>query len=146
MATEVLERDECLRLLASQTVGRLAVMVGGYPQVTPVNFALDDDMVVFRSGPGAKLSAAVYRNVSFEVDQIDVTNRSGWSVLVTGRAELLGDDRSAELLERAKALHIEPFDAGDKHMWVRIVPNAVTGRRVGPNRTLYFDLPSEAYL
>ena len=30
--------------------------------------------------------------------------------------------------------------------WVRIVATAVSGRRVGPERVLYFDLPSEAYL
>ena len=58
MANEIFDHDECMRLLATQKVGRLAVVAGQYPSVTPVNFALDDGTIVFRSGAGMKLDAA----------------------------------------------------------------------------------------
>src|SRR6266508_4316639 len=45
-----LDRDECFRLLASVPVGRIAVCGPGQaPLVVPVNFALDGDVIVFRT-------------------------------------------------------------------------------------------------
>jgi nitroimidazol reductase NimA-like FMN-containing flavoprotein (pyridoxamine 5'-phosphate oxidase superfamily) len=54
MMLDEIERDECLELLATQSIGRLAVPDHGYypPHIVPVNFALDDDKVVFRSDSG----------------------------------------------------------------------------------------------
>jgi pyridoxamine 5'-phosphate oxidase-like protein len=53
----------------------------------PVNYLLDDEEVVFRTGAGAKLAAAARGAVvGFEVDQIDLERRSGWSVLGVGEA------------------------------------------------------------
>ncbi len=54
---EVLERHECLRLLASQPVGRVAVVVDAWPMIFPVNYALDGDSIVFRTDEGSKLPA-----------------------------------------------------------------------------------------
>lgn len=146
MPTEVLAPEECMRLLGTQSVGRLAVIAGGYPRVLPINFALDQGTVVFRTGPGTKLDAAQHRNVAFEVDQVDDSNRSGWSVLLTGMAEIISDEQEADVLARAQSLDIQPYESGLKPTWVRIIPSSVTGRRVGPETVLYFDLPSEAYL
>lgn len=137
MTTETLGRDECMRLLATQSVGRLAVLAGLYPMVVPVNFALDRGIIVFRTGAGVKLGAAQHRNVAFEVDDIDVASRSGWSVVVTGMAETVTDDHDPDLVERSQALSIEPFDEGPKDLWVRIIPNGVSGRRITPE-----DFPS----
>jgi nitroimidazol reductase NimA-like FMN-containing flavoprotein (pyridoxamine 5'-phosphate oxidase superfamily) len=36
---ESLSADECRELLETRGVGRLAVVVGGYPEVFPVNYA-----------------------------------------------------------------------------------------------------------
>src|SRR5262249_15027106 len=53
---EVLDRDECLALLARESLGRLAVVSDdGRPYVFPVNFALDGAAVVFRTDHGTKL-------------------------------------------------------------------------------------------
>lgn len=79
-----------------------------------------------------KLDAAQHRNVAFQVDEIDLARRSGWSVLVTGMTEILTDRHAPELFERSKALEIEPFDEETKDSWVRIIPNAVSGRRITP--------------
>ena len=37
---EELEAEECLRLLATQGIGRVAFIVDGEPTVLPVNFTL----------------------------------------------------------------------------------------------------------
>jgi nitroimidazol reductase NimA-like FMN-containing flavoprotein (pyridoxamine 5'-phosphate oxidase superfamily) len=145
MTTEVLDRDECMRLLATQPVGRLAVVAGQYPMVVPVNFALDRGIIVFRSGPGIKLDAAQHRNVAFQVDEIDLGQRSGWSVLVTGMAEVVSDSHAPELIERTEALRIEPFDERTKDQWVRIIPNEVSGRRIAPE-DFTFPFDARGYL
>lgn len=65
------ERDECLALLRSAEVGRLAVGDGGQPLVFPVNFAMAGESPVFRTAPGTKLQAEG-RRVCFEVDEVDL--------------------------------------------------------------------------
>jgi Pyridoxamine 5'-phosphate oxidase len=47
----VLDRDQCLRLLADEVIGRLAVIAGNTPAIFPVNYALDGDTIVFRTDP-----------------------------------------------------------------------------------------------
>src|SRR4051794_33416665 len=48
-----LTRDECLRLIAARRIGRLAfIHRAGLPLILPVNYVLDDDAVLIRSGPG----------------------------------------------------------------------------------------------
>ena len=54
---EELEHDECLKLLATMSIGRVAIVIDDRgPLVVPVNYALDGDVVVFRSGAGSKLT------------------------------------------------------------------------------------------
>src|ERR1700729_2476567 len=79
---ERLGREDCLRLLGTQQVGRLAFVTEGRPDVQPVNYVLDGDAVVFATASGIKLWAATRSPVAFEVDAIDPQSRSGWSVVV----------------------------------------------------------------
>lgn len=146
MPTEVLDRSECERLLATQQVGRLAVVVDRYPMVFPVNFALDNGTVVFRAGDGTKLTAAQHQNVGFQVDQIDLVRRTAWSVLVTGMAEAVTDEHDVTLAERTRSLPIEPFEAGRKEHWVRIIPASISGRRITGEESLEPLWNSAAYL
>jgi hypothetical protein len=97
----------------------------------PVNHAVSGQDVVFRTALGSKLSAAESENpVTFEADHYDPHRRAGWSVLVTGRAEMVYDDAEVAALNR---LRLEPWpDAVDRSFWVRIRPTAVTGRRLPP--------------
>jgi nitroimidazol reductase NimA-like FMN-containing flavoprotein (pyridoxamine 5'-phosphate oxidase superfamily) len=89
---EVLERDECLRLLASATLGRIGFTSGALPTVLPVNFLLDDERILVRTGRGGKLDAALQDVVvAFEVDDFDPMHHSGWSVAVTGVATEITD-------------------------------------------------------
>jgi uncharacterized protein len=124
-----IDRDECLRLLAGRSVGRLAVVEGGHPIVFPVNYVVTSDEVVFRTDAGAKLLAASRSPVAFQVDEIDEGSHRGWSVLVQGRAEEITDfDPSTVRSLREIPLH--PWAAGEKSHWVRIVMSSVSGRRI----------------
>ena len=69
---EVIDRDECLALLAAESVGRIAVIAGAEPVIFPVNYAMDGETIVFRTAVGSKFAAAVRgTRVSFEIDRFD---------------------------------------------------------------------------
>jgi hypothetical protein len=55
---ERLDRDECLRLLASVPVGRLIFTVNALPMVRPVNFALMEGQRIGRQLPEQKPARA----------------------------------------------------------------------------------------
>ena len=123
-----LDRDRCIELLGQACVGRVAVVVNGVPEITPVNYALLDGDIVFRSGTGTKLHAALMSQpVSFEVDRIDEQHRTGWSVLVSGRSSVIEDD---ELLARAEALDIDTWAPGTKDSFVCVRAELVLGREI----------------
>jgi nitroimidazol reductase NimA-like FMN-containing flavoprotein (pyridoxamine 5'-phosphate oxidase superfamily) len=128
---EVVPREECIRLLAGEVVGRIGFVVAGAPDVLPVNYVLDGEAVVFRTAAGSKLDWAMRTPVVFEVDRVDRTTRSGWSVIVHGRAEEVTAFDRVELQQRVAALPFDPWVPGEKSHVVRIVPSAITGRRVG---------------
>jgi uncharacterized protein len=125
---EILPFDECLRLLASVPVGRVGFVAEGEIVVLPVNHVVDGHTVIFRTTYGSKLSAAVGQDLAaFEVDHYDEQTRSGWSVLVTGRAELVDAEADAERLSQ---LSLDPWvTAGQRPFWVRIRPTSVSGRQ-----------------
>jgi uncharacterized protein len=128
---EVLSPEECLRLLRTQEVGRLAVAVGGFPAIFPVNYVVDDDGVLFRTGAGTKLEAVTRGgSVVFEVDHLDTAARSGWSVILNGRAHEITKYDNAAVRQRAGRLALYPWSQHDKPHLVRISDATVTGRRV----------------
>jgi uncharacterized protein len=63
--------------------------------------------------------------VSFQVDSIDWSHRSGWSVLVHG------DAYEATHWE-THHLGLEPWAGGDKSHWVRLKVRDISGRRIEP--------------
>src|ERR1700682_6157647 len=81
-----LEEDECLELLQHDDYGRIAIVVDGQPLIFPVNYALSQRVVTFRTAHGTKLSKAPGSNVACEIDEYDPSTRVGWSVLVQGVA------------------------------------------------------------
>jgi uncharacterized protein len=125
---EILTPEECLALLRAGTLGRVAVRIGEAPAILPVNYALLDDDVVFRTDPGTKLTAALMRTlVAFEVDHAEPETRTGWSVLVTGYAD---EVRDRATLERVEALALEPWVAEGRDFVVRVHTRSMTGRRI----------------
>ena len=126
---EIIDPDECRRLLVADEVGRLALVDGGVPAIFPINYVLDGDAVVFRTAPGTKLSSGPRGPVTFEIDSFDRHARAGWSVIVTGRLEEV-TRFDAQTLHRVSSLPVEPWAGGDKPHWMRLVPTRVSGRRI----------------
>jgi nitroimidazol reductase NimA-like FMN-containing flavoprotein (pyridoxamine 5'-phosphate oxidase superfamily) len=126
---EILDRRECMRLLCTQAIGRVAITSGALPTVLPVNFRVVDGKIVFRTGHGTKLAAATRNTVvAFEVDHVDRIWHDGWSVVVTGVARPVTDpdelaEMSAELIPR--------WVAGESET-VAISADIVSGRRIVP--------------
>ncbi len=123
-----LDGEECRALLGRSGVGRLGIVRGGYPVIFPVNYAMHGDRVVIRTDDGAKLRAASYHRVSFEVDEIDHERRCGWSVLVQGFATEV--TRRDPAYPRMRALPVCPWAPGEREHMLVIAPVSVTGRRI----------------
>ena len=129
---DVLSTDECYDLLRTQEIGRLGVNAEHYPLIVPVNYGMDGTTLVIRTQPGTTLAAAEHANVTFEVDDIDPRTRSGWSVLVRGLAERLTGRAGADTVERTLAADVRPWAPGEYGVWVRLIPHAISGRRIVP--------------
>jgi nitroimidazol reductase NimA-like FMN-containing flavoprotein (pyridoxamine 5'-phosphate oxidase superfamily) len=129
----ILEHEECLRLLRSRDLGRVAVSVNALPAIFPVNYALSDDAVIIRSSPGTKLDAALdHTVVAFEVDAFEFTDAElavdhSWSVLVVGTASEVTDP---DELERVRALPLKPWTGHVADHFIRIELTQVSGRRI----------------
>jgi nitroimidazol reductase NimA-like FMN-containing flavoprotein (pyridoxamine 5'-phosphate oxidase superfamily) len=124
-----LDRQECLRLLAKVPVGRVVYTRQALPAVLPINFSLDTDAsVVLRTSPSSDLVRAIDGVVvAFEADEFDPAARSGWSVVVTGRATVVTDPAEHERLSQAGPTSWMPLrDA----VFVRIESEMVTGREL----------------
>ena len=125
---EILSTEECQDLLRRATIGRVAVTVGALPAVFPVNYAVLGDDIVFFTGAGTKLRAAVdHAVVAFEVDDFGAAPDHGWSVLAVGRATETTDP---EQLAAVRRIRLRPFAGGDRCHLVRIHPEFLSGRRV----------------
>jgi nitroimidazol reductase NimA-like FMN-containing flavoprotein (pyridoxamine 5'-phosphate oxidase superfamily) len=81
---EELSTEECYQRLAARSLGRVGVIVGRYPLIIPVNDVLDRDAVVIRTAPRTVIADADHTKVTLQVDDVDVVDRSGWSVLLKG--------------------------------------------------------------
>ena len=125
---ELLTEDEARGLLATGEVGRVGITIGALPAIFPVNYRLIDGSIVFRTAPGSKMSAAAEDAVvAFEVDDYQLADRSGWSVLAVGRAEVIHDlAMSFKVLDA----RLEPFVDGSRTAIVRIEPTFISGRRI----------------
>lgn len=128
-----LDRQQCLTLLASERFGRLAVSGGrDVPVIRPVNYVFDDSSqsVAFRTAEGSKFHfLARNTQAAFEVDDIDASTRSGWSVIIVGVTE---EVTAPADIRRLDALGLETWAPGEKSHWVRIRARTVSGRRIIP--------------
>jgi len=127
MALKELAETECVELLASRVVGRVAIVVDGEARVFPVNYVLDGGAIVFRTDAGTKLDAArAGALVTFEVDHSDPLYHTGWSVVAMGRAGAVTD---ADELRRMQGLPVRAWGRAGHH-WVRMPITSVSGRRI----------------
>lgn len=125
---ELLTREQCLQRLGRGGIGRVAVSVGALPAIFPVNYAILAGDIVFRSGPGTKLNAALRGSVvAFEVDQSDGFAHTGWSVTVVGPAHEITEP---DELARAITLPLASWAPGDDDVFVRVETRLVSGREL----------------
>lgn len=125
-----LSPSECRARLADHQIGRLAVVAPDGPHIIPVNYALVDENVVFRTSPFT-LVAAHGRNavVALEVDHLDQVTRTGWSVLVRGRTQPVFD--SGEISHIRQIWDPVPWADGSRNLYLRLTPTDISGRRIG---------------
>ncbi len=141
---EELSAEDCRMQLGLGTVGRLAMILDGYPLVVPVNYRMLSDeagtAILLRTAPGSTIDRAP-APVAFEIDGIDHYHRQGWSVVVRGDLRHL---EQAEIDLMGDQFDPRPWPTG-KTAWLVIRPLSVTGRRLRvsePEWTLH----PEAYL
>ena len=92
-AVELLDEAECLRLISAGGVGRIGYTGRFGPTVLPVNYALYEGTIVFRTGQhgplGEDLRTGIEHaesKVAFEIDELSPATREGWSILIQGAA------------------------------------------------------------
>lgn len=123
-----LSTEECLTLLDASAVGRVAWCTREGPVVVPVNYVrLEDAVWISTSAYSALSRQADGTTLALEIDEIDASVSSGWSVLVRGRAERHSGDQVPADLARPLA-----WPAGQHPVVVRIEVNELSGRRLLP--------------
>lgn len=125
--TRSLTTQESWDLLRQSVIGRLAVIHDGAPDIFPVNYAVDHGTIVMRTAGGTKYESARNQMVAFEVDGYDLDSGEAWSVVARGRAVEVKDvDDSIAVM----ALPLLPWAQGSKPHLMRLLPDALTGRRI----------------
>jgi nitroimidazol reductase NimA-like FMN-containing flavoprotein (pyridoxamine 5'-phosphate oxidase superfamily) len=90
--TAELTKADCLRLLGTQTVGRVVFTSAAMPAAEPVSYILHGNEIIFRVPADGPLATGT-RNavIGFQADDIDPTTRLGWSVLGIGHTHEITD-------------------------------------------------------
>jgi nitroimidazol reductase NimA-like FMN-containing flavoprotein (pyridoxamine 5'-phosphate oxidase superfamily) len=129
MSAENLRRlsdEECRALLRGSDIGRVGVSVRALPAIFPVRFTMVDDDVLFRTSRETLLARVVSDAiVAFEADAIDNDQGHGWSVLVVGRAEMIG---TGVELEQVRHVALLPWTTSSDDSFVRIATDTISGR------------------
>jgi len=119
-------KAECLELLAGHQVGRVAYCDERGPVVLPVNYVLDHDSVLIQISPHSELARSLRSTrASFQIDDFDVYQQSGWSVLVRGAAAYVDPAELPDSDDRPVA-----WPEGQRTLHVRITPHEISGRRL----------------
>jgi nitroimidazol reductase NimA-like FMN-containing flavoprotein (pyridoxamine 5'-phosphate oxidase superfamily) len=131
---ELLDEAECLRLISAGGVGRIGYTGRFGPTILPVNYALYEGTIVFRTGQhgplGEDLRSGIEHaesKVAFEIDELSPAAREGWSILIQGGAHPVDSEA-----ERASVMQlgVEAWAGGEKELFIRVSPTRITGRRI----------------
>ena len=131
-----LTEGECRILISPGGVGRIAYSGRFGLTVLPVNYQMFEDTLVFRTAPDSPMGedlrsgiAHAEYKVAFEIDEIDNSERTGWSVLLQGAAHHVDSETERGSV---RASGVEPWARGNKDHYIRIMPTRITGRRIRP--------------
>ena len=123
---EILDQAECFSLLSKVTLGRVAVTIGALQAIFPVNFCMVAGQVVFCSGEGTKLTAALSGTiVAFETDW--ATRGEVWSVQLVGASRVVEPATDLAAAELAALRSLAPVP---RRYLVKITPERISGRRL----------------
>jgi len=126
-APQHLSRDDCLRLMASVSMGRIIYTRQALPAVELVNFALDHGDIVIKTDGDGKLAAATRHTVvAFETDCLDA-EQAGWSVTAIGPSREVTDP---EDIGRLQKIALSSWTYGMREQFIRVSPEMLNGRRL----------------
>lgn len=121
----VLSDEESWELLGTERIGRLVVVSDGRPDVFPINFAVRDRKLYFRTAEGSKLvELTLNAEVAFEADHVEQDR--AWSVVLHGRARNLV--RYNEIQD-AEELGLQAWVPTPKYNFVEVTASEISGRR-----------------
>lgn len=131
MSARSLSVAECRLLLRSKRVGRVVFTDRALPSALPVNYTVVDGGVVFRTDPGGLLSHLVEGAgdavLGFQVDEVDESFESGWSVLVVGLALRVPERETHEL----ESLGLRAWGSESASTFIRIPFDRMGGQGIG---------------
>ena len=129
---DVLDEAECRRLLPTAWMGRVAFTEGAMPAIQPAAFTVSGNDVLIPTGLGSKMAAGSRGAVlAFEVDDYDLTERTGWNVTVIGPSRLISDPMHVTALN---ALGAMPWSPATTHCYIALHMVLVRGRRISSPR------------
>jgi nitroimidazol reductase NimA-like FMN-containing flavoprotein (pyridoxamine 5'-phosphate oxidase superfamily) len=110
--------------LETQSFGRLGLSSDDRPQIFPVNFAVQNRTILFRTAGGVKLRELIHnKHVAFEADSI--ADDEAWSVVVRGVASLVVEADETRVADTLSFPHWVPTLT---YVYVRIAPSDIRGR------------------
>ena len=126
---EALGRQQCLDLMESHHLGRVAWQAADLPQILPITYAMHEGSAYFRTAPDSILAElAQPTSVALEVDELDEQNRSGWAIVMHGRTSAVSEPDALADLWASDSL--VPWATGNRTLFIRIRPERVAGRVV----------------
>ena len=121
--------EECWEFLRSEEFGRLAFHLAEEVHITPINYAVDGETLLFRTAEGSKLLAiAMNGDCAFEID--DFGDETARSVVIHGRERQLDEHEE----HRAEQVPLRAWVGEAKYNVVEIEPLQMSGRRFNLHR------------
>lgn len=119
-----LDPPAATELLASVPVGRLVWQGSDGLTAIPVNHRWQDGRIVVRTTAYSAIARECDdQPVAFEADEIDPADRTGWSVLVRGRASIQWDAEPGDA-------PTDPWPNGPRPLVLAIEVHSIDGRRL----------------
>jgi nitroimidazol reductase NimA-like FMN-containing flavoprotein (pyridoxamine 5'-phosphate oxidase superfamily) len=120
--------NQSVGLLAATQVGRVAWHGPTGLQIVPVSYAYHRDTVVFSASSDSLLSElASAIDVVLEIDDLDQTYKTGWSVVIHGRAEAVPEPQELRRLWTLDGV-AAPWTPGARDLCIQIRPSRISGR------------------
>ncbi|HEU4908197.1 MAG TPA: pyridoxamine 5'-phosphate oxidase family protein [Propionibacteriaceae bacterium] len=126
---DAMGRQQCLDLIESHHLGRIAWQAGDLPQILPISYAMHQGSVYFRTLPDGLLAElAQPTSVALEVDDLDQHTRTGWSIVLHGHSSAIR--QPDELADLWASDSLVPWASGNRTLFIRIRPDRIEGRVV----------------